>query len=156
MEANGFTQRPKEPKVADHLADRYERVEAAAKAIVDCGFKIHSEIGPGLLESAYEAFLAAALRAEGLKVETQVHVPVNYRGTLIRDAFRVDIIVEGCVIAEVKSVERLAPVHHKQVMTYLRLTDLPLGLITNFGTEMFRDGIKRIINARSDYRAPSP
>jgi iron complex transport system substrate-binding protein len=104
----------------------------------------------GLLETAYEAFLAASLREQGLEVETQRLLPVTYRGLVVRDALRIDLLVEGRLIIEVKSVERLAPVHAKQVLTYLRLLNLPLGLLINFGTEMYRNGVKRVINDRSD------
>jgi iron complex transport system substrate-binding protein len=81
-------------------------------------------------------------------------VPVTYRGVIIRNACRVDLLVENSLIIEIKSVERLAPVHAKQLLTYLRLSGLPLGLLMNFGAEMFRNGIKRVINNRSDYLAP--
>ena len=129
-------------------------IEWLAKAAIDCGFQIHDEIGPGLLETAYEAFLSACLTQRGLFVEAQKPVPVTYRGVVIRDAFRVDLLVERRLVIEVKSVERLAPVHAKQLLTYLRLMDQPLGLLMNFGAEMFRDGLKRVINNRSDYIAP--
>lgn len=127
-------------------------IEQLAKAAVDCGFQLHNEIGPGLLETAYEAFLAAALTERGLRVEMQRPVPVAYRGVAVRDAFRVDLLLEGNLIIEVKSLERLAPVHSKQLLTYLRLMDLPLGLLMNFGADMFRNGLKRVINDRTDFR----
>lgn len=129
-------------------------IETLAKAAVDCGFRIHAEIGPGLLEAAYEAFLAAALRELGLNVDVQKAVPVTYRGTVVRDAFRLDLLVEHRLLVEVKSVERLAAVHTKQVLTYLRLMDQPIGLLMNFGAELFRDGVHRVINHRSEYIAP--
>jgi iron complex transport system substrate-binding protein len=130
-------------------------IEQLAKAAIDCGFQVHQDIGPGLLETAYEAFLAAALAERGLRVQAQVSVPVTYRGVAVRDAFRVDLLVEDRLIIEVKSVERLAPVHAKQLLTYLRLLDQPLGLLMNFGAETLRDGLKRVINNRSDYQAPA-
>ena len=88
-------------------------------------------------------------------MEVQKPVPVTYRGLVIRDAFRADLLVEQRLVIEVKSLERLAPVHSKQLLTYLRLMDQPLGLLMNFGADLFRNGIKRIINNRSDYVAPS-
>ena len=94
------------------------------------------------------------LSEHGLRVEVQKPVPVTYRGVLIRDAFRADLLLDGKLVIEVKSVERLAPVHSKQLLTYLRLMKLPLGLLMNFGADMFRNGLKRIINNRSDYVAP--
>jgi iron complex transport system substrate-binding protein len=130
-------------------------IEWLAKAAIDCGFKLHDEIGPGLLEAAYEAFLAASLAERGLRVEAQKPVPVAYRGLVVREAFRVDLLVEGILIIEIKSVERLAPVHAKQLLTYLRLTNQPLGLLMNFGADMFRNGLKRVINNRSAYVAPT-
>ena len=130
-------------------------IEWLAKAAIDCGFQVHADIGPGLLESAYEAFLAATLAERGLRVEVQKPVPVTYRGVVVRDAFRADLLVEERLVVEVKSVERLAPVHSKQLLTYLRLMDEPLGLLMNFGADLFRNGLKRIINNRSDYVAPS-
>lgn len=125
-------------------------VEKLATTAIDCGFQVHRDIGPGLLETAYEAFLAASLREQGLRVETQRLLPVTYRGLVVRDAFRIDLLVEGRLIIEVKSVERLAPVHAKQALTYLRVLNLPLGLLINFGAEMYRNGVKRVINDRSD------
>ena len=130
-------------------------IEALAKIAVDCGFRVHDQIGPGLLETAYEAFLAALLVERGLRVEAQKPVPVTYRGVIIREAFRVDLLVERTLVIEVKSVERLAPVHSKQLLTYLRLMEQPLGLLMNFGADMFRNGVKRVINNRSDYVAPA-
>lgn len=130
-------------------------IEWLAKTAIDCGFQVHDDIGPGLLEAAYEAFLAALLAGRGLRVEVQKPVPVTYRGVVIRNAFRADILVEQRLVIEVKSLERLAPVHAKQLLTYLRLMDQPLGLLMNFGADMFRNGLKRVINNRSDYVAPS-
>jgi iron complex transport system substrate-binding protein len=129
-------------------------IEALAKVAVGCGFQIHDDIGPGLLETAYEAFLAAHLRERGLQVELQKPVPVTYRGVVVRDAFRADILVEQRLLIEVKSVERLAPAHSKQLLTYLRLMDQPLGLLMNFGADMFRNGLRRVINNRCAYIAP--
>jgi GxxExxY protein len=129
-------------------------IEWLAKTAVDCGFQVHDDIGPGLLEAAYETFLAARLAEHGLRVEVQKAVPVKYRGVSIRDAFRADLLVEGRLVIEIKSVERLAPVHAKQLLTYLRLMNQPLGLLMNFGADLFRNGLKRVINNRSDYVAP--
>lgn len=131
-------------------------LEQIMRHTVDCGFIIHNEVGPGLLEAAYEAFLAALLRERGFQVETQRSIAVTYRGVVIRDAFRADLMVEHRLIVEIKSVARLAPIHSKQLLTYLRLTEQPLGLLINFGAELYRDGVKRVINNRSDYVAPIP
>jgi GxxExxY protein len=107
---------------------------------------LHRDIGPGLLESVYEVLLAEYLRDAGLSASRQVPVPISFKGIVIDNAFRADIIVENRLLIELKSVERLAPVHGKQVLTYLRLMDLPLGILINFGQELFKDGVRRIAN----------
>jgi len=129
-------------------------VEELAAAAVDCGFHIHKELGPGLLESVYEAVLAQALRQHGLLVEQQRPVPIKFREMTFSDAFRADLIVENLLVIEVKSVERNAPVHAKQLLTYLRLMKQPLGLLMNFGCETFKDGVKRVVNGHNSF-APS-
>ena len=127
------------------------RVEQLATIAVDCGFHIHKELGPGLLESAYELILAETLRSEGFLVERQVPVAINFRNIELADAFRVDLLIEKQLIIEIKSVERNAPVHAKQLLTYLRLMHQPLGLLMNFGCETFRDGVKRIVNNHNSF-----
>ena len=126
-------------------------IEELAATAVDCGFHIHRELGPGLFESVYEIVLAEGLRQHGLRVEQQRSVPVTFRGMVFSDAFRADLIVEGSLIIEVKSVERNAPVHAKQLLTYLRLMKQPLGLLMNFGCETFRDGVKRVVNGHNSF-----
>jgi len=117
-----------------------------ANEVVDAAVKIHSELGPGLLESVYDVVLASELDRRGLRVERQVPIPIEYQGLRIDEGFRADIIVDGKVILELKSVEQLAKVHHKQLFTYLKLADKRLGLLLNFGAELMKDGIKRIAN----------
>jgi GxxExxY protein len=117
-----------------------------AKAIVDAAFKIHSTLGPGLLESVYEALLARELENRGLRVLRQHPVPVVYEGLHLREGFRADLIVEGLVIVELKSVDELAPIHWKQLLTYLRLANKRLGLLINFNVELIKDGIRRVVN----------
>jgi len=119
--------------------------ELAAK-VMDASFLIHRELGPGLLESVYEAVLAKLLADKGLFVERQVAVPVMFQGLAFDEGFRADLIVENKLIIELKSVERLQPVHSKQLLTYLRLTGCRLGLLINFGENLLKDGIKRIAN----------
>ena len=123
-----------------------DRIESLAKSAVDCGFQIHKEIGPGLLESAYELLLAESLAARGLHVERQVSIDLKANGIVIDNAFRADILVEKCLLIEVKSTEQHAPVHAKQVITYLRLMQLPLGILMNFGAPTFKEGVRRIAN----------
>ena len=128
-------------------------VEALAREAVDCGFRIHRDLGPGLLESAYEALMAQALTRRGLAVERQLSLPLEYEGVVVDNAFKIGILVERALVIELKSVERLAPVHGKQLLTYLRLMKLPLGLLMNFGQATFKDGLKRVAN---DYTRPYP
>jgi iron complex transport system substrate-binding protein len=121
-------------------------LDRLARIAVDSGYHLHKEIGPGLLESVYEAVLAEELRLRGLEVARQVSVPLRYKGVVLDNAFKADLVVEGRLLIELKSVERNAPVHAKQVLTYLRLMNLPLGLLMNFGLATFKDGIQRIAN----------
>ena len=120
-------------------------------AIVDASIGIHRFPGPSLLESLYESLLACELRQRGLRVDCQRLIQVSWNGADIIDAFRADLLVEDRVIVEVKSVDRLAPVHAKQLLTYLRLTNLRVGLLLNFGAERMKDGTRRIVN---DYGPP--
>jgi GxxExxY protein len=121
-------------------------------AIIDAAIQIHRNPGPGLLESLYEALLACELRRRGLNVDRQRLIRVSYNGIDIEDAFRADLVVQERVIIEVKSVERTAPVHPKQLLTYLRLTNLRVGLLLNFGAEVMKEGIRRVVN---DYDPPA-
>jgi GxxExxY protein len=114
--------------------------------IIDVGMHIHRTLGPGLLESVYEAIMIYELRKRGLSVEKQVPVPVNWEEVHLEIGFRADLIVEGLVIVELKSVEKIASVHKKQLLTYLRLTNLRLGLVLNFGEELMKNGIARVVN----------
>jgi GxxExxY protein len=113
--------------------------------IVDCAVHLHQDLGPGLLETVYELTLAAKLRRRGLSVERQVPVPIEYEGQTFDEGFRADLIVEGKVIVELKSVEKIHPAHKKQVLTYLRLTRMKLGYLLNFGEALMKDGITRIV-----------
>jgi len=120
------------------------------KTVVDAAVKVHSALGPGLLESVYEAVLARELERRGLSVARQVAVPIEYEGMKFDEGFRADIIVEGKVIIELKSVEQMSKVHHKQLFTYLKLKELKLGYLLNFGAPLMKDGIKRMINGLDD------
>jgi len=117
-----------------------------AKVIVDCAYKVHTTLGPGLLESVYEAALAYELGKRGLEVERQRPLPVVYENVRLEEGFRADLVVSDLVIIELKSVEEVAPVHKKQLLTYLRLADKRLGLLINFGAAKIKDGISRIVN----------
>jgi GxxExxY protein len=121
-------------------------LEKLARTVVDCGFRLHEMLGPGLLESVYEACLEQLLMERGLTVERQRPVPIRFKGILLQEGFRADLIVEGQLLIELKSTETHAPVHAKQVLTYLRLLDLRLGFLMNFGAANFKDGVRRIAN----------
>jgi GxxExxY protein len=107
-------------------------------------------LGPGLLESVYQAILGYELKKRGLRVQSEVPLPVEWDGVKMEIGFRADLIVEGMVLVELKSVEAVAPVHKKQLLTYLRLTNLQLGLLLNFGTALMKDGIHRVANGLAD------
>jgi GxxExxY protein len=121
-----------------------------AKTIVDAALKIHKTLGPGLLESVYQATLNWELNNRGLAVRQQLALPVYYEKVKLDVGFRVDLLVADKVIIEIKSVEALAPVHRKQLETYLRLMDLRLGLLINFNVELIKDGIQRVMNRLAD------
>jgi len=127
-----------------------------AKEIVDAAFRIHTTLGPGLLESVYDTVLAYELGRRGLRTVRQQPIPVVYEEVRIDTGFRADLVVEDKVIVEIKSVESLAPVHKKQLLTYLRLADKRLGLLINF-VDLIKDGITRIVNGlEDDAHAKSP
>jgi GxxExxY protein len=125
-------------------------LEEIVTIAVDCGFRTHKALGPGLLESAYQAVLVELLRRKGLSVQEELMIPIVFEDMTIDRGFRADIVVEDKLLIELKSVERLAPVHGKQVLTYLRLANLPLGLLMNFGGETFKEGLRRITNGYND------
>lgn len=114
--------------------------------IIDTSIQIHREVGPGLLESVYEEILFYELTHRGIKVERQVAIPVVYKDIKLNIGFKADLIVESKVIVEIKSVDELAPVHSKQLLTYLKLANKKVGLLINFNQELLKDGIKRIVN----------
>ena len=121
-----------------------------AKQIVDAAYQIHTTLGPGLLESVYEAVLAFELEGRGLRVERQQAVPIVNRGTRMEVGFRADLMVEDQVIVEIKSVDAVAPLHKKQLLTHLRLANKRLGLLINFNVALIKDGITRIANGLPD------
>jgi GxxExxY protein len=125
-----------------------EKLEQLAAAVVNCGLQLHRDIGPGLLESVYEQVLADRLDALGLKIDRQQPVNIVIDGKTYPEAFRFDLLVNGILLIEVKSVERMGPVHVSQALTYIRLMNLPLGLLLNFGNETFKQGIRRVVNDR--------
>ena len=113
--------------------------------IVDSAYKLHTELGPGLFESVYEAVLADMLTSRGLSVQRQVPIHIRFGGKVYDEGFRADLIINNQVIVEIKSIERLAPVHKKQVLTYLKLSGLPVGLLINFGGDLLKGNIERLV-----------
>jgi GxxExxY protein len=123
-----------------------ENLEDAGKIILSAAIKVHSILGPGLLESAYQKCLSYELQNRGLKVLCEVLLPVKYESLLIDVGYRVDMIVEDCIIVENKAVEKLVPVHEAQLLTYLKLNDCRLGFLLNWNVTLMKDGIKRLAN----------
>jgi GxxExxY protein len=124
------------------------------EAVVDSAMKIHKELGPGLLESVYEVVLSRVIAKRGFSVERQKLVRFEYDGMVFDDGLRVDLLVDERVVVELKSVERLAPVHGKQLLTYLRLMKLPVGLLINFGSATLKEGLHRVVNQLPSSASP--
>ncbi|HEY0623547.1 GxxExxY protein [Sphingomonas sp.] len=122
-------------------------IEVTVADIIDVAFKLHKDLGPGLFESVYEAILAVKLVERGHAVIQQCPIDIVYDGLRLESAFRADLIVNNRIVVEVKSIERLAPVHGKQVLTYLRLLKQPVGLLINFGGATLKEGLRRIVNS---------
>jgi GxxExxY protein len=121
------------------------QVEAAARQCIDAALQVHKSLGPGLLESAYEHCLAHELGRRGIKVERQLALPIVYEGERLDAGYRLDLVVDGCVIVEVKSLDALAPIHDAQVLTYLKLSGLRVGLLINFNVILLKQGLKRFV-----------
>jgi GxxExxY protein len=128
-------------------------LEALSGDVIDVAIRLHRQLGPGLLESVYEILLAGKLAELGFTVARQQLVDIEFEGFRIAGAFRVDLIVDGSLLVEIKSVERLLPLHGKQLLTYLRLMQQPVGLLINFGGETLKEGLRRVVN---DYRPSAP
>ena len=120
-------------------------VEKVGKAVLDAAFRAHTTLGPGLLESIYETTTAYEIRKSGLTVATQVELPILYDGQKLASGLRLDMLVEKCVIVELKSVETMNPVYEAQIMTYLRLSGVRLGFLINFNVKRLKEGIKRFV-----------
>ena len=123
-----------------------QSTELIATKILDAAFQVHRELGPGLLESIYEACLCDELSQTGIKFERQLALPVQYKGRSLDAGLRLDLFVAGVVIVEIKAVEKVLPVHKAQLMTYLKLTNVRLGLLLNFNQALLKDGIHRVAN----------
>ena len=132
--------------MASTAPKRARTAQEISGIVLTAAMKIHTTLGPGLLESVYEACLTFELRAQGLFVETQVTLPVVYESIKLEAGYRIDLLVEDLVLVEIKSVEALAPVHHAQTLTYLKLSGKSLALLINFNTARLKDGIKRYVH----------
>ncbi|MBB5021363.1 GxxExxY protein [Desulfurispira natronophila] len=130
---------------------RRKDVEEVASIVVDTALQLHRDLGPGLMESVYEAVLAKMLEENELKVERQKPVPILYQGIELNEGFRLDLLVDNQLIVELKSVENIHPVHPKQLLTYLSLMNLPLGLLINFGAPLLKDGLQRVVNKHTNF-----
>ena len=126
-------------------------VNQVSGIVVDASMKVHSALGPGLLESAYEACLIRELRKRGLRVESQVPISIIYDGETLDVGYRADLVVEGLVLVELKSIDAVLPIHKAQLLSYLRLSGKEVGLLINFNVERLKDGIKRVINSRPKF-----
>lgn len=142
----------KATKATKERVDGYRTLAAKARAdalsgeIIGAAIEVHGQLGPGLLESAYRACLVEELRLRGISYRQEVALPINYRGLLLQAGYRLDLLVEDLVILELKSVQRLEPIHQAQLLTYLRISGRWLGLLLNFNTDRLRNGLRRMLN----------
>jgi GxxExxY protein len=133
--------------ITSEISDKERiRTNHISRLIVTAAMKVHSLLGAGLLESAYQACLAHELRKQGLKVQTEVALPVVYESVRLEVGYRLDVLVEDCVIVELKAVEKVLPVHEAQLLSHLKVSGIHLGLLINFKVPHLRDGIKRLVN----------
>jgi GxxExxY protein len=131
-------------------------IDLVSGDVIEVSLRLHRELGPGLFESVYEIVLAARLAAMGYSVARQRSIDIEFEGVRIEGAFKIDLLVDERLVVEIKSVERLAPVHAKQLLTYLRLTGQPVGLLINFGGETLREGIRRLVNNHTPSASSAP
>lgn len=134
------------PREATGARTDRDEIDQLARHVVDAAIAVHTALGPGLLESTYEACLADELRSRGLAARRQLALRVVYRGMRVGGAYRLDIVVDGCVVVELKTVTKLHPVHEAQLLSYLRLGDYRLGFLINFHVPLLKDGIRRMAN----------
>lgn len=127
-----------------------DRLDLITRRIIGAAIEVHRRLGPGLLESAYEACLAFELRERGLKIEQQKPLPVAYKDVQLECGYRLDLVVEDAVVVEIKAIEQLAPIHDAQVLSYLRIANKRVGLLINFHTRVLKNGLKRIVNEFPD------
>jgi len=131
-------------EIINHRDTETQRLNRLTETVIGCAIEVHRALGPGLLESAYEHCLCYELAQAGLAFERQVELPVNYKGVILDCGYRMDIIVENVLVVEVKAVERLIAVHEAQLLSYLKLSNKPIGLLLNFHSSVLKDGIRRM------------
>ena len=131
-----------------------EKLNKVAEKIIGVAMDVHRALGPGLLESAYEACMAFDLSQKGLMVEQQKPIPIMYRDVKLECGYRLDLVIEKSVIVELKAVEKIMPIHKAQLLSYLKLSGCKIGLLINFNTEILKDGIKRVVNKFPDSQRP--
>jgi len=127
------------------MDDHFAETDRIAKQVVDAGFQVHQALGPGLLESAYEECLAHELTGRDIPFERQIALPVRYKGRQLDAGYRIDLLVAAGVIVEVKAAETLLPIHHAQILTYLKLSGCRLGFLMNFNVRLFKQGVRRVV-----------
>jgi GxxExxY protein len=123
-----------------------DKLNEISGKIIDCSIRVHAELGPGMLEGAYQTCLMHELIEAGFDVQTQLKLPIVYRGIELDAGYRIDLLVQGSVIIELKAIDRLLPVHEAQLLSYLRMSDLRLGLLVNFNVKRLVDGVRRVVN----------
>ncbi len=131
-------------------------IDAISGDVIDVALRLHRDLGPGLLESVYEAVLAARLAKMGYHIECQRSIDIEFEGLRIEGAFRIDPLIDRRLVVKIKSIERLLPVHAKQLLTYLRLTRQPVGLLINFGGETLKEGVRRLVNNHRPSASSAP
>ena len=136
--------------------DEYNRLNQLSRDFIAAAIEVHKELGPGLLESVYEDCLCEELAIRGIRFQSQVDIPLVYKGRDTGKTFRMDMLIEDTLIVELKAVEELKPVHEVQLLTYMKLANKPIGLLVNFNVPILRDGIKRKINGRLEYQGIKP
>ena len=136
--------------------EEFNLYNALSRQVIGAAIEVHKELGAGLLESAYEFCLKTELERQGLEVETQVDLPLFYKGEPTGKSYRIDMLVENKIVIELKSVEKLLPIHEVQLVTYLKLTNNAIGLLINFNVPVLKDGVKRKINAKREYTGIKP
>ena len=127
------------------MTSHYPGIDELTEKVIGCAIEVHRTLGPGLLESVYRECMILELRRQNLRVASERQIPFDYKGQRIKSRLRLDLVVEDCIIVELKAVERLDPIHQAQVITYLKLAGLPVGLLMNFNTRLLKHGLKRVV-----------